>query len=398
MELSFQHTLDAEVLDGDDLVFINQPLGQFVDEVGSGVTDGRMSAGDHDTSLRPVLRSLPFLGEATLRSGKPLLTRCEVPGIVDLFPGRQGGQGGEPQVDANLSTARQGFGLSDHSARQEPSAVRLTDHRDGRGLARQGAGPNDAQRFRHLGEPEDTAAEVEARFSKLGRLAAVFRPETRVAGRLAEEIAVGAIKMTKRLLQGNAGNFVQPFKVRIAFPCRQEGAGLLESAPLFADGPCFLPRGSRAIIDDAYATERSIEQGGLLSRRIEAVAKRGIVYHFLFNVVALSYNFNPEPEGALPPWSENQGLRANLLMITGLNIHCADHPTMEVINHNGTYWIEMTSGKPGPHTPTSKVGLFASHQSQEVLQRAVDGFMAAFAPVVAVIEDEPAPEFMEAAE
>jgi hypothetical protein len=85
-------------------------------------------------------------------------------------------------------------------------------------------------------------------------------------------------------------------------------------------------------------------------------------------------------------------------MITGLNIHCADHPTMEVINHNGTYWIEMTSGKPGPHTPTSKVGLFASHQSQEVLQRAVDGFMAAFAPVVAVIEDEPAPEFMEAAE
>ena len=85
-------------------------------------------------------------------------------------------------------------------------------------------------------------------------------------------------------------------------------------------------------------------------------------------------------------------------MITGLNIHCADHPTMQVVSHNGSYWIELTSGKPGPYTPTSKVGLFASHQGQEVLQRAVDGFMAAFAPVVAVIEDEPAPEFMEAAE
>ena len=85
-------------------------------------------------------------------------------------------------------------------------------------------------------------------------------------------------------------------------------------------------------------------------------------------------------------------------MISGINMHCADHPTMEVVSHDGRYWIELTSGTASEHRPSSRMALFASSQPREVLERAVDGFMAAFAPVVAVIEDREPVAFREAAE
>lgn len=85
-------------------------------------------------------------------------------------------------------------------------------------------------------------------------------------------------------------------------------------------------------------------------------------------------------------------------MITGLNMHCADHPVMQILSHNGRYWIELSSGKPDTNSPSSHIGLFASKQPYDVLRQAVDGFNAAFAPVVAAIEDREPVVFREAAE
>ncbi len=288
MPLGLHHAFDGEVFDDDHLVFVDQPPGELVQVILPRIAHGGTGAGHLNAGLGAVLRSFRLAGKSPLQSSKSLLTCRQMAGILDLLPGGERSQRRQAEVDPDRIAAGQFLGRHQHAAGDEPAVVRLANHRDGGGLRRQWARPDDIQRLGHLRQFQYAVAVVEAALGKLGGLPAVFAAKARIACRLAEEVAIGAVKMAERLLQRHAGHVVQPRQRGVFFPLRQQRAGFDEAALLFAASPGFFAGGAGAVVHDAHTSKRPVQQAGLFRGGVEPETKSGFGDHFCFYVGLLS--------------------------------------------------------------------------------------------------------------
>src|SRR5690625_3008586 len=77
----------VEVFDGDDLVLINQPAGEFVGAVGASVTDAGVDACDLSSLFMPVVRAFLLAGQQALGPGEFAFIPLGDLGVGDLLAG-----------------------------------------------------------------------------------------------------------------------------------------------------------------------------------------------------------------------------------------------------------------------------------------------------------------------
>src|SRR5699024_3324897 len=97
-------TCHIQIVQGDDLVLVNQPAGEFVSAVVPSVADTGVDAGDFDALFMPVVGTFLFAGQGLLCPGESAFVGLRGAGVGDLFPGAirtcDGRRIGEPEVYA----------------------------------------------------------------------------------------------------------------------------------------------------------------------------------------------------------------------------------------------------------------------------------------------------------
>ena len=215
------HVLDGEVLHHNHIIFPNEPGRELVEEVLPPPPHPRVEAGHLPAGLLPIRAPLHLAAEVPLRPLELGEVAPQVPGVPALpYPpevvhgDRHVGQA-KVNADATLGS-RVGLGVDHHSEGHEVAARAVARDRDGLGGRGKWPAPPDLERGLHLGEQNEglplraaVAEPVPAR-GVLGALLAAPGLEAGEPGFFSEELLVGRVEVPERLLDGHAGDLVQP--------------------------------------------------------------------------------------------------------------------------------------------------------------------------------------------
>ena len=299
----FDHAAQVEVFDADHIETGYKAPRQFVGNVLAGVCDLLVQHGDPLPLPLVAVRALHLAGKGLLLAFHLPLVAVRVLRIGDALAGGERGEAADAEVDANrLACFWERRGLNVHHHRDEVLAGRLANHGHGGRVYRHMLGPLDLERA-DLGQHKALIAnlKLEGGTGVFSRLAAILPFEGRVLGALLKEVAERGLKMAQRILNWNAGHFVQPDRFRLALQYGQRSAGLDVVHPL-AVLERFGALVKAPVVDVPHAAERLRK---LLGLRIGWVASEGpSLFHALhYTVASCKMQWN-----AIPPRPERRGL------------------------------------------------------------------------------------------
>lgn len=230
VSLAAQHPLDAQVLDGDQLVLLDQPCREFVQVIPARVGDPGVDAGNPLTRLLAIARTLLLSCQRLLRLRQALAVLVEATRVRDRLALAGDQQALEPQIHANAALDRRELldGVIVDQQGDMPTPGRREGHRhSGRGAALGDlSAPTDRQRFRALGQEQLPIAPTKGGTAELSRATVTLLLESRVLSPLGEEVGKRRLEMAQRLLQRDAGDLVEELHIVLPLPGGEHGAGL----------------------------------------------------------------------------------------------------------------------------------------------------------------------------
>ncbi len=287
VSLAPQHPLDAQGLDGDQLVLLDQPCRELVQVIPAGVGDPGVYTGNPFTRLLAIARTLLGLGQPLLRLGQSSAVAVEATRVLDRLALAGDQQALEPQVHTNAALDRRELlnGVIVHQQRHMPAPSRGKADRHGgrRATFRDLPTPTDRQRFRALGQEQLPIAPTESRAAELCRSTIALLLERRVFRPLGEEAGERRLEMPQRLLQRDAGDLVEELQVVLLFPGGEHGTGLGVGDRLALRCPGRAASIQRSVVNQAHASERPAQERLLFRRWIEAVAECSLHLYTLQN-------------------------------------------------------------------------------------------------------------------
>ena len=215
------HSSKIQILNADRVEPSNQIGSYLVDVVGSGVCDLSMNLSN--PKLSPLFPVASFLssGQNTLGSGKFLLGSPKVLRIGNSFSSGQRSKSRNPKIN---TYGKSGLGkLLDFLVQVERDKVSpstILGYRNGAGITFKRPGPSDLETSKFCNRENPTfLLPLEGRFGVLSGLLADLLLERWITGSLLEEVLVGGLEMSKCLLFGNTGNFIEPGVIGCFFEC-----------------------------------------------------------------------------------------------------------------------------------------------------------------------------------
>lgn len=277
VSLAPQHPLDAQVLDGDQLIFLDQPCRELVQVILAGVGNPDVDTGNPFTRLLAIARTLLLLGQPLLRLGQLSAMAVKATRVLDRFALAGDQQALEPQVhtDAALDGRELLNGVIVHQQGHMPTpSGRKADRHGGRGATFWDLPtPTDRQRFRALGQEQLPIAPAKGRAAELCRSTIALLLEGRVFRPFREEVGKRRLEMPQRLLQRNAGDLVEELQVVLLLPGGEHGTGLGVGDRFALRCPGRAASIQRPVVNQTHATQRSAQEGLLLRRWVKAVAE-----------------------------------------------------------------------------------------------------------------------------
>ena len=185
-----------------------------------------------------------------------------------------------------------------------------------RGAIGHGARPAHVERGIHLGERQCRGVSVPAKRGGgvLGRLCATLSVEGGVRGAARTEIAEGAVEMAQRLLRRDAGDRIEPRRLRPALHLGQRRRGVRVADALLSLVGGIRPQTQRPIVDETRTAEGPRQHSGLCGRRVESIAVG--TSSPIFAVYCIPCEAATEGERRFLPMPKDRGLRAAIPMTT----------------------------------------------------------------------------------
>ena len=315
VSLAPQHPLHTQVLDGDQLVLLDQPCRELVQVIPAGVGDPGVNTGNPFTRLLAITRTLLRLGQPLLRLGQSCAMAVKATRVLDRFSFAGDQEALEPQVHANA--AFDGRKLLDgvilHQQGDMPTPGRRERNRHGGRCAalRDLPAPADRQRFRALGQEQLPITPTKSRTAELSRAAVALLLEVRVLGPLGEEVEERRLEVPEALLKRNTGHLIEELQVVLLFPAGEHGAGLEVGDRLALRRPGRAASIQRPVVNQAHATQRPAQKGLLLGCWVEAVAEGSVHLYSLqdgrASVSGHAGASSPAKPVAIPPRPEVRG-------------------------------------------------------------------------------------------
>lgn len=277
VSLTPQHPLHAQVLDGDQLVLLDQPCRELVQVIPAGVGNLGVDTGNPFTRLLAIARTLLLLAQPLLRLGQSSAVAVEATRVLDrlAFTGDQ--QALEPQVNTNAALDWRELlnGVIVHQQGHMPTpSRRKADRHGGRGATfRNLPTPTDRQRLRALGQKQLPIAPAESRAAELCRAAIALLLEGRVFRLLGEEVGERRLEMPQRLLQRDTGDLIEELKIVLLLPDGEHGTGLGVGDRLVLRCPGCAASIQRSVVNQTHAAQRPAQERLLLGRWVKAVAE-----------------------------------------------------------------------------------------------------------------------------
>lgn len=186
------------------------------------------------------------------------------------------------KINANLPI--RGGLLGDHIVAKQahevpPGGVLAYRHGCDLGGLRYLARPSNGQRFAHLRQLKRPSIPLKRACRVLRRLWAILLLEFRVAGAFSKEVGECGLQVAKRLLDGDAGHFVEPSVFGLLFERRKCRRSFVVSDALLPLHPCIRPKTKHVVVSKASAAERLGKNHFLLRCRIEPELVRSLYFH-----------------------------------------------------------------------------------------------------------------------
>lgn len=300
------HSTYAEVLDYNRLVFANESSTQLVEIVPTSVGNFCMQASQLAPGFVSILRAFLLPGQTSRQEAFSLQLPIVMPRVYKVLSSGKRHQAIQPDVYPN-SLFHFGKRLNRRVVTQDrnmpsPSRVKADGHTAGLGVLRKWSRPDDAQGLFHFGQKYLAIAHPERTSGELSRTTIAPFLKFRVLSTLGEEVRIGGLKVSQRLLKRDRRDFVEERKVFGLLPSR-EPAGLLNVGQgLLSAGPRLGPVMQSAIVNQAAATNCTMQQGFLVTRRIETIPEAPKHAYNLkrFHVSATTFSLRHERRGFRP--------------------------------------------------------------------------------------------------
>lgn len=277
VSLATQHPLHAQVLDGDQLVLLDQPCRELVQVIPARVGDPGVDAGNPLPRLLAIARTLLLSSQRLLRLCQALAVLIETTRVRDRLSLAGDQQVFEPQVytDAALDSRERLDGVIVHQQGDVPTPGRRERNRHSGRRAALGnlSAPADRQRFRALGQEQLPITPTKGRTAELSRATVALLLEGRVFGPLGEEVGERPLEMAQRLLQRDAGDLIEELQIVLLLPGGEHGTGLEIGDRLALRRPGRAASIQGPVVNQAHATQRPAQERFLLGRWVEAVAE-----------------------------------------------------------------------------------------------------------------------------
>src|SRR5713101_3860006 len=214
------HVLDLQTLDADHLVLVNNAGRELMLIVSTPISYLGVCLSNLETSLGAVLGALFLLGMSSLSLGKLLLILAEVPWIAHMLT--------VTRDDHTLQAKVKPYLLGDDGKRcnilfyQDGNEVATCGilghcHSGGLSIFRKRATPDNIQGGIHLGKRERVSIPLEGSTYVSSGLLPLLAMKRGVLSPSFKEVEKRLVEMTKRLLQGNRSNLIQPCVLRLLF-------------------------------------------------------------------------------------------------------------------------------------------------------------------------------------
>jgi len=269
-----QHIPDLQVLDGDHLVFADQPCCELLQEVLADVSDMLVNAGNADTLLVAVARTWHLPCKAALLPREFPLILSEDAGIGNRFAIAVSEEFFKPDINAEL--ARTTWRESDIFLDAKRNKVFA-------GCCARDGGIQDASlKVAALADADvaelrqsQTVFVIEADAALLipravALLMPPFRLEARVSRDFLEELLKSCVKIPQSSLQCHGICFFQPRSILATFQIRQELASFSKTDRTVVGIPFVAPQGEEMIVHETAASERSVDAGCLCRIRVDS--------------------------------------------------------------------------------------------------------------------------------
>jgi hypothetical protein len=315
VSLTPQHPFDAQVLDGDQLVFLDQPCRELMQVIFARVGDPGVDTGNPLPRLLAITRALLLLGEPLLRLCQADAMAVEATRVLDRLALAGDQQTLEPQVHTDAALDR--WELPDRMVVHQqghmptPSRRKADRHSGRRAAFRNLSAPTNRQRLLAFSQKQPPITPTESRASELSRSAIAFLLEVRVSSPLREEVGERRLEVPQCLLQRDAGDLVEELQIILLLPAGEHGAGLEIGDRLRLRAPNRAASIQRPVVDQTHATQCPTQERFLLGCGIEAVAE-GSLHHYILqdrrgSVRVHAGASSPVAPVAIPPRPEVRG-------------------------------------------------------------------------------------------
>jgi hypothetical protein len=280
----FDHVLDLQTLDTDDLVFAYDVGRELVLRVSPSIGNLLMDASNLQTSFCTVLGTFFLLRVTALSFCQLLLILSEELGVAGGLPLRGDDHRLQAQVEPDhLGRDFQWLDVLFHQDGDKIAFGFILSDGDTPWLApiRQGAMPCDAKRGLHLSQSQGMPIPGE-RIARIG--SSLLVPLLFEGGILRtpfKEVAKSFIKMSKSLLERNRRNFIQPNRLFLLFEHYQtlRSPFIVQALAMLVVRICALSQ--CPVIDVAATSEGLCQETLLFIARIEAILVSFLLFHAL---------------------------------------------------------------------------------------------------------------------
>ena len=276
------HAAQVEVFDADHIETGYDVGAQLMQRIAAAVGDLLVDAGDVTPGLLAPLAALLRPGKVFLIERQPTLPLGAMLRIADALAVRQRCKARDAEVDTDrFAGFRQRRGLSLNHQRHEVFATCRANQTNRRRMRDHLARPLDLDRA-DLGELENAplGVEREAAPGVVSRLPSLFALKGGVRSALVEEVGKRDLQVTQRLLQADAGHFIQPDVLRRCLQRRKRLVGRRVTYAL-TSAECIGAQPQRPVPNEPHAAERLRKMLLLLGRWVAAECPSGFhVSHF----------------------------------------------------------------------------------------------------------------------
>ena len=266
----FDHAAQAQVLHVNNIKLVEQPPRKLFLVIVAAVGNLLPNARHAKPRLLAPLGAFLFSGERLLRLGELALVFRHVAGIGYRFARGQRGKPAQAKINSDfLAGFRQVFRRNIDNQGNEVAPAGLADYGNGGWLHRHMARPLDLE-LSELGHKKALVPNLKAKAG--ARIFGALLPNLFAEGGIAraplKEVLEGALKVPQRLLDGNAGDFFEPRKIRLALKLRQCRAGL-RVIHLFLSRVSRRAFGEKIVVNEAATAKRPAQDSFLRRSRVE---------------------------------------------------------------------------------------------------------------------------------